>query len=862
MSSITRSSLHALLLLSSSAWLGCTVETDSNDGSGGKGSKTSASGNQAGSLSTFVGGAGGVGGGSTLGGSSGTFADAGAPNVAGAANGTSSACGLLTEAGSCEKEVLAFCEAGVPKRLDCGSVGATCQVVGVTASCQAEVRALSCGELTKLGTCDGAKIRYCDLSGLVGVPREIDCAAYGQRCAPTGAPGDNGAYCVPQGACPSDVSEEGVCNGNQLRFCQDGNLYEFDCGLDQCKAIAGFSDCFMSEVASGCGEETAAGRCDGQTRIACSGSVVVREDCAAVGLECRPSAAGVVCQASSNCLASCPSGYTCQSGRCQPSATPAREWTLLVYMVGDNNLSDAAWVDLNEMETVGSSDKLAIAVQAKFSSQYSNLVPPRYQGPTYRFLVQKDADEESVSSLDSAANIGSTNMSDGAALTSFVRWATEAYPAKRTALILWDHGIGFEGGFVDESAGGNDYLTLKEIAGGIVGSGVHVDLVGFDACLMGLHEVALAMRGVADWMTASEEIEPGAGYPYDQVLTHLQQTPTLTPQQLGTAIVEEYRSYYAASQRSRPATQSLMDLSKIGALQDQLAGFANNLSSNLAESRLEVLNTLGSADLLRFRMESLADLGTATAAFGHVTGAVGAAATSLGAAYQNSGVVVSNGSSGSTPAATGLAMFLPEPDYSATDLLIYRQETDFLPLQPWYTALANLRNNQSAQPVAGTGAIDDFSLVLSWGKTSDSKASEADLDLYVYEPNGDFAVAVNGTVSQNGILSGDSYDTGVSSESYQLKPDHEAGTYIVLVHYYDGPAKEKAYPRLQLFRSDLPGGSRMYVRGKISNRVLTEVPMSNDVPLTTMIDETNFAGVQNLDYSNIWYAFTVEVSSP
>jgi hypothetical protein len=80
-----------------------------------------------------------------------------------------------------------------------------------------------------------------------------------------------------------------------------------------------------------------------------------------------------------------------------------------------------------------------------------------------------------------------------------------------------------------------------------------------------------------------------------------------------------------------------------------------------------------------------------------------------------------------------------------------------------------------------------------------------------------------------------------------------------LVHFYEGPAGESAYPRLQLFRSDLPGGSRVYLRGKIVNRVMTEFPMDAKTPLTSMIDQTNFPKVQNLDYSNIWYAFTVEV---
>jgi len=35
--------------------------------------------------------------------------------------------------------------------------------------------------------------------------------------------------------------------------------------------------------------------------------------------------------------------------------------------------------------------------------------------------------------------------------------------------------------------------------------------------------------------------------------------------------------------------------------------------------------------------------------------------------------------------------------------------------------------------------------------------------------------------------------------------------------------------------------------------------MDNSKPLNDKIDSTNFQGVLNLDYSNFWYATTIEV---
>jgi hypothetical protein len=898
-----RSSLSRFVLgIAITQLVGCTVELQpANDGDAGAPTSAQAGGATAVSSTPISGGASPVTSQSPSAGSAGVGSAsglAGAPSAAGAAGVTSNAgaaginvaipggansggasglagngvagngvagngavpCGNVTALGVCSDDVLTYCEDTQLKSVDCAVVGAKCQIGSAGPECQPTARALSCGSLTKLGTCDGAKIRYCDETGVVGVPREIDCAAYGQICNPTASPKDGGALCVPQGACPTDVPEAGVCSGNHLRFCQNSQLYDFDCGLDQCKKVSGFADCFMADVTTGCGTETAAGRCDGNTRVSCSGNTTVTEDCAAVGLECRAGAAGMACLPPTKCSMTCPTGYSCSGGHCSPTNTPTRDWTIAVYMVGNNNLSDAAWGDLNEMESVGSSNALAIAVQAEFSSLYSNEVPYQYRGPTYRMLVASDSDPDNVSSLETAQTLGDTNMSDGTSLTNFVRWAASTYPAKHFALVLWDHGMGYDGGFVDESAGGNDYLTLKELAGAVANSGVHPDLVAFDACLMGIHELALSMRGVANWMAASEELEPGNGYPYDRILQHLQTTPNLTPQQLGTAIVDEYSAFYASSTRLRSATQSLIDLSKVGAFNDQLASFSETVSANLGLSRLEMLNALDSPSVIRFKIEDSADISSAmTAVNAKVGGDIGAAAATLGSYFDSSGLVAHNAASGKAAAAKGLAFFFPQATFSATTLYQYRWETNFLPLQSWQTALTNLRNNTSSSPAPGTGAIDAFSVVLSWANTPDGKKSGSDLDLYVYEPNGDFAVAVNGTVSENGVLSGDSYDTGVNSESYRLKSDHEAGTYIVLVHFYDGPKGETAYPRLQLFRNDLPGGSRTYVRGKITNKKLVEAPMSNTKPLTTMIDETNFAAVQNLEYSNIWYAITLEV---
>ncbi len=866
--------MHSQFRSSTFAWglclltlLGCTVDVKETEESGqggtkGKGGQPNVGGADTGGVTEATGGAPDGAGGATDGiagateTTGGSVSTAGATNTPGAAGAASQDCGAVTTQGQCSGDILNYCLNSVLTTVDCSIVGSTCQVDNGSANCQETTRALSCGSLTALGTCSGAKMYFCDKTGMVGVQRTIDCAAYGQTCNPTAA-SDGGALCVPQGNCPTGVTESGACSGNNLRFCEGGKLFTFDCGLDECKAVGGFSDCYMPNIATGCGTETATGRCDGQTRVSCPINTVLKEECSTLGLQCVAATTGAACQLGTTCAAPCPTGYSCTSGKCKPSTTPTREWTIAIYLVGNNNLSDSGWTDLNEMEVVGSSNSLAIAVEAEFSQKYSNAVPIQYQAGTYRFLVNKDTDRQTVSSLATATALPATNMSEAASLTNFVKWAAENYPAKKFALILWDHGMGYQGGFID---GTSDLLKLNEIVSGIKASGVHPDLVGFDACLMGMHEIGMSLRGLSDWMIGSEEVEPGSGYPYDKILARLQTTPALTAQQLGSAIVDDYGASNASNTRIDTSTQALLDLSKISGFNDELGKMAEALSANLSQNRSGVRYAFDSSSVLRFHVQDQADFRSAMTALETVSGAIGTSARAAGTAFTSSGVVARNSASGIAAAASGLALFFPKMGFTATTLDEYRQETGFLPLQSWYAALNNLRNSStSSTTTPGTGSVNAFSVILSWGSVPDGKTAKTDLDLYVYEPNGDFAVPVNGTVSQNGVLSGDSYDTNVPKESYELKAQHETGTYIVLVHFYDGPTGESAYPRLQLFRSDLPGGSRTYMRGKIVNRVYTESPMSNTVPLTTTIDQSNFAKVQNLDYSNIWYAFTIEV---
>ena len=115
-----------------------------------------------------------------------------------------------------------------------------------------------------------------------------------------------------------------------------------------------------------------------------------------------------------------------------------------------------------------------------------------------------------------------------------------------------------------------DFLDSRELtavlkaAAAIIGK--KVDVLGMDACLMGMIEVAYQVRSGAGVLVASEDSEPGDGWPYGDILATLSARPTISPADLGKAITSHFVDAYDRSLLSSgPVTQSALDLERVSA---------------------------------------------------------------------------------------------------------------------------------------------------------------------------------------------------------------------------------------------------------------------------------------------------------
>jgi hypothetical protein len=222
-------------------------------------------------------------------------------------------------------------------------------------------------------------------------------------------------------------------------------------------------------------------------------------------------------------------------------------WTVMVYLDGDNTLDYYAWDDLSEMESIGSSNEINIITQVDLynscSGTYRYFVTGTEQGSTYPLY-----------SNDIVQTLPEQNMADPAVLNNFINWGINNYPADHYILILWNHGGGWreesdaiKGIIFDDT--NNDFLTMAELVQGLDNTEEPLDVIGFDACLMQMAEIyyefgtSITTTSLPLYGIGSEESEWGDGWPYDLILADLISNPSMTESTLCETIVSDYVSY-------------------------------------------------------------------------------------------------------------------------------------------------------------------------------------------------------------------------------------------------------------------------------------------------------------------------------
>ncbi len=335
-----------------------------------------------------------------------------------------------------------------------------------------------------------------------------------------------------------------------------------------------------------------------------------------------------------------------------PVSAAEKEWTWMVFLNADNNLDQFGVTDQNEMAKIGSNDYLNIV----------SLID-REKGPATLNYIEKN-------NIVPIADMGEVDMGDYKFLAQWAKDMINKYPAKHYALIIWNHGSGWKnnqnqvikGISYDDSTG--NHITTEQLGLAMAEIKAHLgrnlDILSNDACLMQMMEVAYAVKDSCDFFVASEETEPGDGYPYDGILATLK--PGMTPAEFVKPWVAAYAaSYNGGTQGNSASTQSAIDLSKLNDVKDAIDGFAKAVIAGKygiqfkdALTKVQKFYYRTNIDLLhlvQILKPVIKDEGFQTAAT-KLENALGAA-------------IVANGTTGATMRnAKGLAIYFPATSYS------------------------------------------------------------------------------------------------------------------------------------------------------------------------------------------------------
>lgn len=277
-----------------------------------------------------------------------------------------------------------------------------------------------------------------------------------------------------------------------------------------------------------------------------------------------------------------------------------KKWTVMVYLAGDNNLSENMISSL-----IGMQD----AMKTKGSDEFVNLIAiydsgyPTVRIQTYHFTHKNSALPLTAIGVDIINRNGGS--SETAHITDFVNFVVheKGFEAENYALIMSGHSDGILGKTMFRDNNPDSEMNLnylkyilrlarKSLKGNekFTNRNGKFALIGFDSCMMGMLEVGYELRNVAEFMVASQGYAPIDGWDYEKVLRELiEKKGRLTPEEFAKSIVKSHIDFscnYKAG--GRAMNLNCVDLDKAANLRKSINNLAKLFNGILDEPTSKV----------------------------------------------------------------------------------------------------------------------------------------------------------------------------------------------------------------------------------------------------------------------------------
>ena len=266
------------------------------------------------------------------------------------------------------------------------------------------------------------------------------------------------------------------------------------------------------------------------------------------------------------------------------------KWLVMLYSAADtgagpgkpNDIEKSMASNLVQMAKASSADdNPAVGVLVLFAAGWAYTFPSNCTAPG---TTQQPSDTIRLYRIANGtisqvgANWPETAANNPNTLNKFLSTSMALIPADRNQLIISGHGAGIQG-VASDFLNGDTYMSIPQLADALAGVSPKLDILSFDACLMGQVDVLYQLRNDATYFTASERTVPGTGYDYTHMLLSLFDDPDQPTVDYLKNTVMYYGIKFSSQGLGRASTLAAINASELGGVVSAL----NSLSGILLQ---------------------------------------------------------------------------------------------------------------------------------------------------------------------------------------------------------------------------------------------------------------------------------------
>lgn len=252
------------------------------------------------------------------------------------------------------------------------------------------------------------------------------------------------------------------------------------------------------------------------------------------------------------------------------------QWTILYYLMADNDLESDFIPKFCELGRWSSDTNVQLVVQFARNGRDA-----RYGNWTgcERFYVTNGlvpTQDHAVPDWGDGQGGRLVNMSDPITLLDFLAWGMATYPADHYALLIGDHGFGWNGFGICWSYA-KSIMYISDLRSVLESAPAPVDCLFLDACHMNMADTLAEVRNSGLQTILASETYGQTDWPYGGMVEGLQANPGWTPREFAADVNERLWTYYSVSNPVAKITLCTTDLALAPALVSNTALFVSGV---------------------------------------------------------------------------------------------------------------------------------------------------------------------------------------------------------------------------------------------------------------------------------------------